>query len=221
MIRIGICDDSAAFLQQTKFIIDHWDNAPCRISAKIFENGDALILAHSKIPFDIILLDVVMPLQNGIEVAGKLREKDKNVKIVFLTASPEFAVASYAVKASNYLLKPVEPEKLFACLDELIIEIKSVSKCLTIKGLDAAHRIPLSNIEYVESQSKHIIFYTSDNKMIVSTEPLYAYENTLLLIHKCAKVQNELPSFLYDAIAFIKPISPSCSKSSLSPPDIK
>ena len=76
-------------------------------------------------PFDIILLDVVMPLLNGIEAANELREKDKNVKIVFLTSSPEFAVASYTVKASNYLLKPVEPAKLFACLDELIIEIHS------------------------------------------------------------------------------------------------
>ena len=181
MIRIGICDDSSAFLHQTKFMIDHWDNRPQDIITELFEDGDALILAHSQKPFDIILLDVVMPLLNGIEAANELREKDKNVKIVFLTSSPEFAVASYTVKASNYLLKPVEPAKLFACLNELIIEIKSVSKCLTIKGLDAAHRIPLSNIEYVESQSKHIIFYTSDNKTIESTDPLYAYENTLLL----------------------------------------
>lgn len=180
MIRIGICDDSSAFLHQTKFMIDHWDNRPQDIITELFEDGDALILAHSQNPFDIILLDIVMPMLNGIDAAKELREKDKNVKIVFLTFSAEFALDSYTVKASNYLLKPLEPTQFFTCLDELIFDIKSVSKCIIVKGLDAVYRIPLSNIEHVESQSKHIIFYTSDNKTIESTDPLYTYENILL-----------------------------------------
>jgi DNA-binding LytR/AlgR family response regulator len=148
-------------------------------TVKIFEDGDALISAHTRNPFDIILLDVVMPLQNGIEVAKELRESDKNVKIVFLTSSPEYAVDSYTVKASNYLLKPLNSAKLFSCLHELISEIESTSKCLTVKGLDATHRIPLSRIEYVESQSKHNILYTRDNNTVKSTDPLYAYERVL------------------------------------------
>ena len=180
MIRIGICDDSSAFLHQTKFMIDNWDNRPQDIITELFEDGDALILAHSQNPFDIILLDIVMPMLNGIDAAKELREKDKNVKIVFLTSSAEFALDSYTVKASNYLLKPLEPTQFFTCLDELIFDIKSVSKCIIVKGLDAVYRIPLSNIEHVESQSKHIIFYTSDNKTIESTDPLYTYENILL-----------------------------------------
>ena len=181
MVRIAVCDDSSAFLEQTKFMIEHWDNAPQNISAELFEDGDTLITAHFKNPFDIILLDVVMPLLNGIDTARELREKDKTVKIVFLTSSAEFAVESYTVKASNYLLKPVEPTKLFACLREVISEIKSISKFITVKALDATYRIPLSNIEYVESQSKHIVFYTTENKTVESIDPLYAYEDTLLL----------------------------------------
>ena len=158
MIRIGICDDSSAFLYQTKFMIDHWNNRPSNVTTELFEDGDALILAHSQKPFDIIFLDVVMPLLNGIDAARELRKKDKNVKIVFLTSTAEFAVESYTVKASNYLLKPIESEKLFTCLDELISEFKSVSKCITVKGIHTAHRIVLSDVEYIESQGKHIIF---------------------------------------------------------------
>ena len=62
-----------------------------------------------------------MPTLNGIEVARKIRQNDKTVKIVFLTSSSEFAVDSYTVKANDYLLKPIEPTKLFDCLDELIL----------------------------------------------------------------------------------------------------
>ena len=57
--------------------------------------------------YDIYLLDVVMPGLNGIELAKEIRSSDKAADIIFLTSSPEFAVESYTVKASNYLVKPV------------------------------------------------------------------------------------------------------------------
>ena len=69
MIRIGICDDSPAFLQEMKFLIDNSAHLPQNIITELYEDGDALISAHLKNPFDIILLDVVMPMLNGIEAA--------------------------------------------------------------------------------------------------------------------------------------------------------
>lgn len=182
MIRIAICDDSPAFLRQSKYIIDHWDApAACNITCEMFEDGDSLLASHLKNPFDIVLLDIIMPMLNGIETAREMRQKDRHTKIVFLTSSPEYAVESYTVKASNYLLKPLDPAKLFECLSELISEINAVGKYLTVRGLDATHRLPLSSIEFVESQSKHIILYTVEGKTVMSTEPLYTYENTLTL----------------------------------------
>ena len=74
MIRIALCDDSSVFLEETKFMIEHWDKCPQNIAMELFEDGDTLILAHAKKPFDIILLDIVMPLLNGIETAKELRE---------------------------------------------------------------------------------------------------------------------------------------------------
>lgn len=182
MVRIAICDDSPAFLRQTKFMIDHWDTpAAPGIVTELFEDADALLLAHSKNPFDIILLDIVMPLLSGIDAARELREKDKAVKIVFLTSSTEFAIDSYSVKASNYLLKPVNPDSLFACMDELIAELQSVTKYIAVKSADAVHRIALSDIAYIEAQLKHAAFYLRDHRMLESTEPFHSYESTLTL----------------------------------------
>lgn len=223
MIRIGICDDSSAFLYQTKFLIDHWDNCPHNIATELFEDGDALILAHSKRPFDIVLLDVVMPLLNGIDTAKELREKDKNLKIVFLTSSAEFAVESYTVKASNYLLKPIEPDKLFSCLGELISEIQRNSKYITVKGIDSTHRIALSDLEYVEAQGKYIIFSMAGNRMAKSLEPLYPYENILVLedgFYKCHRSYivniHHIDSYSHSEIVMRSgyriPISRSCQK---------
>ena len=128
MIRIAICDNEQEFLTQLDSTLTQWSTPPARISTECFDNGDALISAHKNSPFDIILLDIVMPIFTGIETAHEIRKFDKNVKIVFLTSSPEFAVDSYSVKASNYLLKPVSTHKLFICIDELYEEIKDEDK---------------------------------------------------------------------------------------------
>lgn len=225
MIRIAICDDSPDFLQQTKQMIDKWDALfSVGVSTSLFEDGDALLLAHAKNPFDIILLDVVMPLLNGIATARELREKDKTVKIVFLTSSVEFAVESYSVKASNYLLKPADPEKLRACLDELIAELRSATKRIVVKGTDATHRIALADIEHVEAQLKHTVFYLKDGRRIESAEPLYTLENMLMLedgFFKCHRSYivniHHIDNYSHSQIVMRSgrsiPISRSCQKS--------
>lgn len=180
MIRIGICDDSRTFLKEMESFIADWNENTQNIVTELFEDGDSLVQAHAKNPFDIILLDVVMPLFNGIDTAGELRAMDKNVKIVFITSSPEYAVDSYTVKASNYLLKPLDPSKLYACLGELFAEIKSSGRFISVKGSNALHRIQLDELAYIESQGKHICFMLTDGQCIQSTDPLYTYEDRLI-----------------------------------------
>ena len=60
-----------------------------------------------------------MPLLNGMDAARELRQRDKSVKIIFLTSSPEFALESYEVKAQGYVLKPIAYDKLKKLLDEM------------------------------------------------------------------------------------------------------
>ncbi len=181
VIRIGICDDSPAFLYQTESMINHWDRRPQNMTVELFQEGDSLVSVHTQNPFDIILLDVVMPLLNGIEVAREIREKDKTVKIIFLTSSVDFAVESYSVKACNYLLKPIDPIQLFSCLEEVVSAIQSSLRWIPVKSINATRRVILSEIEYIEAQGKHIIFSMIDKKTVHSLEPLYTYENKLVL----------------------------------------
>lgn len=181
MLKIAICDDMLEFLQHAKQTVEQWPNRPAAMLVELFTDGDALIGAHSASPFDIIFLDVLMPLVNGIETAAEIRQQDKSVKIVFLTSSPEYAVDSYRVKANNYLLKPLESQKLFACLDELTEEVRQQAKTVMVKGRHAVHRVELQNIEYVESDNKYVRFALADGNVLTSTNPLYMYEKSLLL----------------------------------------
>ena len=179
MLRIAICDDDAVFVKKASEMLNNWVEKPENAVFETFENGDELISAHKASPFDIILLDVVMPMINGIETAREIRSEDKNTKIVFLTSSPEFAVESYTVKANNYLLKPVSEKALFDCLDEFADEIIKKSRSITVKSIYTVHKILVDEIVYIEAQNKHIVFTMFDGTKIETTEPLHVFEEKL------------------------------------------
>ena len=181
MLRIAICDDEIAFALQLQSKLSSWNHPDTQLTIETFDNGDSLIHTHTKMPFDIIFLDVVMPIFNGIEVARELRKTDRSVKIVFLTSSPEYAVDSYTVKANNYLLKPIDDTKLYQCLDELCEELETISNMILIKCSNAVHKLSLRNIEYVEAQNKHTLFILKNNQILESIETFYLHEDKLLL----------------------------------------
>jgi len=181
MLRIAVCDDMPQFLTDTKALAEQWKNKPDDMTVSLFQDADALLEVHAAYPFDIIFLDVVMPLLNGIQAAGEIRRKDKIVKIVFLSHSPEYALDSYTVKADDYLLKPVKRERFFACLDDCYAELQEQAKCVAVKTHTGLRRIQLQDIESVEAQGKLVIFTLAQGGRVEAMEPLYAYEGFLLL----------------------------------------
>jgi DNA-binding LytR/AlgR family response regulator len=187
-MRIALCDDRPDQLENLHSMILAWNGE--YVSVSCYDNGDGLLQAHRTTPFDIIFLDILMPLLNGMETARELRQSDKTVRLVFLTSSADFAVEAFTVKASNYLLKPVKPEKLYTCLEELDQELRASARKISIKGSHALHQIPVADIEYIESQNKRILFVLSGGETILSGEPLYAYEEKLTLedgFFKCSR----------------------------------
>ena len=181
MLKIAICDDMPDFLEQTKILAENWSKKPDNMTISLFSDGDALVESHTADPFDIIFLDVVMPLVNGIDTAAEIRAHDNNVKIIFLTFSKEFAYESYAVKANDYLLKPVDSAKFYAALDACYTDILEHEKCLTIRSTSGVHRINLQSIEYIEAQGKQVLFSLTDGRIIEAIEPFYTYESQLFL----------------------------------------
>lgn len=181
MLRIAVCDDIPDFLNSTKRQLEQWKDKPEQLVIELFKDGDSLLESHTVNPFDIILLDVIMPLLNGIETAAEIRRFDKSVKIVFLTSSSEYAVDSYTVRANNYLLKPIDLNKLFHCLNELYADILDKAKCITVNSSAAIHRVVLRNIEYIEAHGKKVLLVLADGSTIESKNPFYYFQDKLLL----------------------------------------
>ena len=177
MLKIAVCDDDAVFLENTVEMINKWSTLRDeKTEIHTFSNGDDLIEGHKNVQMDIIFLDVIMPLLNGMDTARELRQNDNSVSIVFTTSSPEFAVESYEVKAQNYLLKPVSDKKIQAVLDEALLLKNHESKSVVFKTSFGYHRVFIDDLEYVEAQNKKVAVYLKDGSLLESPESLHRFE---------------------------------------------
>ena len=176
MLRIAICDDMPQFLNTAHNLVSRWHAASDNVVIELFSDAESLIEVHAEKPFDIIFLDIVMPLTNGMDAAAEIRKTDRTVKIVFLTSSAEFAVDSYSVRANGYLLKPIDEEKLDRCLNELYADMSDNAEYVLIRDAVSVHRVQPRNVEYVEAQGKHVNIVLTDGTVLSSLKPFYSYE---------------------------------------------
>ena len=112
MTKVAFCDDDLSVIETISVLINQYRvKRNLEIEYAAFQSPLELLAEIEKgMRFDVLFLDVVMPGENGIEVAKEIRQYDNNTKIIFLTSSEEFAVQSYTVGAYFYQLKPIWEE---------------------------------------------------------------------------------------------------------------
>ena len=160
---LALCDDQRQELDMLQEQLERWQQSRHTVlRCKTFDNADALLDAARKEHFDLYFLDVLMPGLTGMDAAREIREFDDAAHIVFLTSAPGFAYESYGVKALDYLLKPVEEERVFALLDRISMAEHRPEEGMTIKCGATVTRILFSQLVYVEVNSKHLYFHMAD-----------------------------------------------------------
>jgi len=178
---IALCDDNADELRKIEELLEHWRkerNVPLRF--KSFDNADEFICAAKRESFTLYMLDIVMLGTNGIAAAKEIRTFDDATEIIFFTSSADYAYESYQVRAMDYLLKPVSPEKLFSILDTLLLREQKPKEGITVKSGQTLIRILFSQLSFVEVSGKHIYFNMSDGSVREIFGALNVYEPLLL-----------------------------------------
>ncbi len=176
LMRIAICDDVK---EDRKSTFDALNSVIKNFSADEFESGKELVKSHAIFPYDLIILDILMPEINGIETASLIRQTDSHTPIVFVSSSEEFGVASYRVLAFDYLLKPINPALVKECVVRLLSKQKK-KEYVKVMYRSTETKILLSNIEYLESNLRKVIFVLSENREIEVPGKLTDFETYLL-----------------------------------------
>lgn len=113
-LRVLIADDEPLAAERLQLLLLRSDGAQLVGTAS---DGDSAINLTEALHPDVLLLDIAMPGLDGIGVARALAAQEPSPAVVFVTAFDHFAVAAFEVEAVDYLMKPVDPQRLQRALD--------------------------------------------------------------------------------------------------------
>ncbi|HIV61951.1 MAG TPA: LytTR family DNA-binding domain-containing protein [Candidatus Butyricicoccus avistercoris] len=185
-MKIAVCDDDKYSLNETINLLKQYNQiSKFELDVIGFNNGDDMIESLKKHgDCQIYILDIIMKEKNGIQIAEILRKLKYNGEIIFLTNSNAFAAESYNVGAFNYILKPLDKNKLFDILDTAIKKIEQKqSSFIVISTKSGLCKLPLDDIVYAEKFGR-IIRYHCKNDVVIDSLTLktnFKEANAILL----------------------------------------
>lgn len=122
--RTAICDDIKYYVEEIKeYLKEYGSIEKKKIEITTYSDGAELMKDAEKFKYDIIFLDVDMPILNGIETAKLIREFDTDAVLIFITNHESFSLQATQVEAMGYIVKPINKEKLFRIIKKAMILI--------------------------------------------------------------------------------------------------
>ncbi len=146
---------------------------------------------------ELIFLDVNMPNLNGMQFYRALSNKPQ---VVFTTAYSEFAVESYDLKATDYLLKPISYERFIRAVSKVLEKSETTKSgsqkmvqpkeqgIIYVKSGHQLHRLNLSDILFLEKDGHYLTFHTKEKKVLCRMNMKQAFdivpEEDFVQVHK-------------------------------------
>lgn len=126
---------------------------------------------------DLVFLDIEMPGLNGMELARRLPER---CQVVFTTAYSDYACESYDVDATDYLMKPIDPDRFNHAVDKALtfagmmaaaeapesVAPTASEEVLTVKSDRRYVRLRVDEITFVEGLKDYLIIHTADRRVV-------------------------------------------------------
>ena len=151
-VNIALCDDDHTQLEYLQGLVRQWAQMQgTEVTLSCFPSAEAFLFSYADEHFDALLLDIQMEGESGMELARRLRSTDGKLVIVFITGYPDYMAEGYEVDALHYLMKPVEPEKFFGCLDRAAARTDRAGDTLVLQESGDLVRIPFRDIIYAQS----------------------------------------------------------------------
>lgn len=163
-------------------------------------NGRDALDAVERLAPDVVLLDIRMPVMDGIETARHLATSPAPPAVVFCTAYGDHAVDAFEANAVDYLLKPVRGERLQAALakakrwggESAHVAARALEPTAARTHLCARVRgslvlVPIADVDYLLAEDKYVVVHHARGEVLIE-EPLKAledeFENRFVRIHR-------------------------------------
>ena len=179
MLRIAVVGDDKTYAAQLKeYLVRYGTEKNQKISVALFPDGEDIVTDYSA-EFDIILMDVEMTFMDGMTTAERIREKDNEVVIIFITNMPQYAIQGYKVDALDYVLKPISYFAFSQRIDRALTRVKKKEATyITVAQKGGKKKLNVDKICYVEVRD-HDLIYHSTKGDIVTKSSMKEAEDTL------------------------------------------
>lgn len=160
-IHIGLCDDEEVFLNTMKdHMIKQLHSIDVNYELHVFDDGNKLLKSNEEIVFDLVFLDIEMPLLSGMEVAKKLRETNPYMHIIFVTNRDDLVFSSFQYRPLRYIRKQRVMEELPEAINHITQLIKNENQYYTVSINNSSKQIKVADIIYIESIKHDIYIHT-------------------------------------------------------------
>ncbi|HIV63204.1 MAG TPA: LytTR family DNA-binding domain-containing protein [Firmicutes bacterium] len=162
-MRLAIVEDDKSAADELRALLRGYEKEHGgSYAVDVFADAVTFLTAYRP-DYDVVFLDIEMPMMDGLTAAEKLREIDPYVILVFVTNMRQYAINGYAVNALDFIVKPVSKFDF----DRLMNKVRRAlaageDKDVTITSAGMIRRIPSSRIKYVEIYRHKLTFHTED-----------------------------------------------------------
>jgi two-component system response regulator AlgR len=197
-LRLLIADDEAPARRRLRDVLaDCADQLPVDIVGEVSNGLDALNWVQEQ-PVDVVLLDIRMPVMDGLECAAHLNRLPAPPAIIFSTAYDAYACQAFDLNAVDYLLKPVRADRLVRALSrahslnaatlEHLREAHSKARAhLSVNEKGRIVLIPVADILYLKAELKYVTVRTSAREFLIEeslTRLESEFDEAFLRIHR-------------------------------------
>lgn len=164
--KIAIVEDQKETRSIIRSFIQKYETEHKQIFSIVeYEDGNDII-ANYRGDYDIIFLDIEMQHSNGMEIAEKIRLKDKSVIVIFITNMAQYAIKGYAVNALSFLLKPVPYFAFSQEFKRSIDKLDAREESYIVVSVESGIQKVLTNdIKYIESMKHTLILKTKQGNI--------------------------------------------------------
>ncbi|WP_314061867.1 LytTR family DNA-binding domain-containing protein [uncultured Vagococcus sp.] len=161
-MKIVICEDEHMTRQKNRSIVETAAKE-LNVSVTIFvcESGEQLLFELPDIiPIDLLVLDIQMGDISGMDLAKKIREKDQEISLIFVSNYDDYVFDGYEVNAMGYVMKPLTVDKMRHYLSKVLKKKESEEAYVVIQFNQLPTKIYLYEIIYVESEGHYLNIVT-------------------------------------------------------------
>ncbi|MGI6754535.1 MAG: LytR/AlgR family response regulator transcription factor [Atopobiaceae bacterium] len=181
MLRAMVVDDEEPARSELRYLLEETGRVDTIVEATSAREAVERLMANR---VDVMFMDISMPKTSGMQLAEALHKLKNPPAIVFVTAYSEYAVEAFGVDAVDYLMKPVETDRLNQALDKVQARMKpqaaphSTVERIPVEKSGRKVLVPVDQIRYIEAKDDYSCIYT-DNDRFLSTISLAKLEAKL------------------------------------------